>query len=79
MMEYYVGAILLLPYDFTPSDMFLCDGSLVERNQASNLFDVIGTTYGSEGNTNFRLPNMLGLEPVPHTRYCIVKNGVFPR
>lgn len=78
-MEYYVGAILLLPYDFTPSDMFLCDGSLVEISKARTLYDVIGTTYGGDDGTNFRLPNMLGLEPVPNTRYCIVKYGFSPR
>lgn len=78
MFEYYTGAILLLSYDFTPSDMFLCDGSLVEISKANALYNVIGTTYGGQGGTHFRLPNMLGLEPVPHTRYCIVKFGVFP-
>lgn len=79
MIDYYVGAILLLPYDFTPSGMFLCDGSLVEISKAGALYDVIGTTYGGDGGLHFRLPNMLGLEPVPHTRYCIVNIGIIPR
>lgn len=78
-MECYVGAILLLPYEFTPMDMFVCNGFLVEISKAQALYDVIGTTYGGDGVTNFRLPNMLGLEPVPNTRYFIVNFGVYPR
>lgn len=44
-----------------PSGWLVCDGSAVSRDAYSDLFAVIGTTYGSgDGSTTFNLPNMGG-------------------
>ena len=42
-----------------PDGWFLCDGSDVSRTVESDLFDVIGTTFGvGDGSTTFGLPDL---------------------
>ena len=61
-----IGSIILHAYNGTVPDHYLvCDGSSVSRNEYSDLFEVIGTTYGSgDGLTTFNLPNLSGRVPV---------------
>lgn len=57
----------VLPYAGTtiPDNWLLCDGSAISRATYSQLFNVIGTTYGSgDGSTTFNLPNFKGKVPV---------------
>lgn len=54
---------LMFPYAGTsaPAGYLLCDGSAVSRATYSDLFDVIGTTYGSgDGSSTFNLPDLRG-------------------
>ena len=47
--------------NFIPPGYMLCDGSAISRTTYSNLFGVIGTTYGiGDGSTTFNLPDMRG-------------------
>lgn len=42
-----------------PTGYLVCDGSQVSRTTYKNLFDAIGTTYGTgDGSTTFNLPNL---------------------
>ena len=42
----------------------LCNGSLVSRTTYSELFSVIGTTFGSgNGSTTFAIPDLVGASP----------------
>lgn len=48
-----------------PGGFLLCDGSTVARSSYSDLFNVIGHTYGADpGNGNFILPDLRGRMPV---------------
>ncbi len=76
-MEEFIGNIKLYPYSFAPMDALLCNGQLLNTNQYSPLFSLIGFTYGGSG-TNFAIPNMLGLEPIPGMNYYIMVNGIYP-
>jgi microcystin-dependent protein len=77
-MDQILGTISLLPYIFAPSDMMECKGQILQIQQNSGLFALIGTTYGGNGTTTFALPNLQGTEPLPGLKYCIVTDGVFP-
>jgi microcystin-dependent protein len=44
----------------------LCNGQLLPIDQFESLFQLIGTTYGGDGETNFALPDLQGRIPV-HT------------
>lgn len=48
-----------------PSGWLMCDGSALSRNAYANLFNAIGTAFGTgDGTTTFNLPDMRGRVPV---------------
>lgn len=47
--------------DSAPPGYLICDGAEISREVYKELFDVIGTTWGSgDGTTTFNLPNLIG-------------------
>ncbi|MET0393648.1 MAG: tail fiber protein [Chitinophagaceae bacterium] len=56
----FVGEIRAFAGPFVPAGWLLCDGSLVSVTDYSDLFAMIGTTYGGNGNTQFALPDLSG-------------------
>jgi len=60
-----VGAIIPFSGSTIPTNYLEADGSAVSRITYSELFGVIGTTYGTgDGSTTFNLPNLKGKVPV---------------
>lgn len=59
-MDQYVGQILLTGFNFAPVDWHFCDGSLLPIDQYSTLFNLIGTTFGGDGQSTFALPDLRG-------------------
>jgi microcystin-dependent protein len=56
-----VGSIIPFAGSTIPTGFLVCDGRAVDRSTYSQLFDVIGTTYGSgDGLSTFNLPNFTG-------------------
>lgn len=43
-----------------PTNWLLCDGSFVQISDYPELFEVLGTTFGGNGTTDFALPNRKG-------------------
>lgn len=59
------GIVSIFAGTTAPDGWLICDGSAVSRTTYSNLFDVIGTSYGNgDGSTTFNLPNLKGRIPV---------------
>ena len=57
----YIGQIIAFPSNIVPNGTFLCDGSEISRTTYSELFNVIGTTYGEgDGSTTFNIPDYRG-------------------
>ena len=46
--------------NFAPRGWALCDGQLLDISSHTALFSILGTTYGGDGRTNFRLPELRG-------------------
>lgn len=47
--------------DSAPPGYLICDGAEISREVYKELFDIIGTTWGSgDGTTTFNLPNLIG-------------------
>lgn len=57
-----VGTILEYPASSNlPSGWMICDGSAISRSEYSQLFNIIGTSFGSgDGSTTFNIPNKKG-------------------
>src|SRR6185437_2968903 len=62
--EPYIGEIRMVGFNFAPSGWAFCDGSLLSISQNSALFNLIGTTYGGDGQNTFALPNLSGRIPI---------------
>ena len=61
----FVGEIRMFAGGFAPQDWAFCDGQLLSIAENEVLFNLIGTTYGGDGQTTFALPDMRGRIPVP--------------
>lgn len=54
------GSIIMYVNLTAPSGWLFCDGSYYNRVTYSNLFNVIGTTYGNTNNNDFKVPDLRG-------------------
>lgn len=59
-LETFIGEVKLFAGDFAPEGYALAHGQLLEISQNSALFSLLGTTYGGDGQDNFRLPDLRG-------------------
>jgi microcystin-dependent protein len=60
----YVGEIRMFAGNFAPVGWSLCQGQLVPISENDTLFNLIGTTYGGDGQSTFALPNLQSRVPV---------------
>lgn len=60
----YIGEIRLFGGTFAPDGWALCDGRTLPIDGNEALFALIGTTYGGDGETNFKLPDMQSRIPI---------------
>jgi microcystin-dependent protein len=49
---------------FAPAGWAMCQGQLMPISQNETLFNLIGTTYGGDGQETFALPNLAGRAPL---------------
>jgi len=60
----FVGQIMMVGFSFNPSGWALCNGQLLPIADNDALFNLIGTTYGGDGQTTFGLPDLRGRVPI---------------
>jgi len=60
----FVGEIRMFAGNFEPAGWKFCRGQLLAIAEYDVLFQLIGTTYGGDGSTNFALPDLQGRVPV---------------
>lgn len=64
MSDPFVGEMRLFGFPRIPSGWLPCIGQTVAISQYNALFAVIGTTYGGDGVSNFKLPDLRGRVPI---------------
>lgn len=64
MAQPYVGEIRMFGGNFNPAGWEFCNGQLVPISENETLFNLIGTTYGGDGESTFALPNLQGRVPI---------------
>lgn len=64
MAQPYVGEIRMFAGNFAPAGWMLCEGQLVPISEYETLFNLIGTTYGGDGQSTFALPDLRGRIPI---------------
>ena len=60
----YIGEIRMFGGNFAPVGWLFCQGQLLPISQYDVLFNLIGTTYGGDGQETFALPNLASRFPV---------------
>src|SRR5712692_4014169 len=64
MSQPYVGEIRMFAGNFAPAGWMFCEGQLLPISECDTLFNLIGTTYGGDGQSNFALPDLRGRVPL---------------
>ena len=64
MSNPYIGEIRMFAGNFAPRDWMFCNGQLLSIAEYETLFQLIGTTYGGDGQSTFALPDLQGRLPL---------------
>jgi microcystin-dependent protein len=64
MAQPYVGEIRMFAGNFAPAGWMFCEGQLLPISENETLFQLIGTTYGGDGQSTFALPDLRGRIPL---------------
>jgi microcystin-dependent protein len=64
MSQPYVGEIRMFAGNFAPAGWMFCEGQLLPISENETLFQLIGTTYGGDGQATFALPDLRGRLPI---------------
>lgn len=64
MAQPYVGEIRIFAGNFAPAGWMFCEGQLLPISENETLFQLIGTTYGGDGESTFALPGLRGRLPI---------------
>jgi len=63
-MTAYYGEIRMFAGTFAPAGWMLCEGQLLPISENDVLFNLLGTTYGGDGQSTFALPDLRGRIPI---------------
>lgn len=64
MAQPYVGEVRMFAGNFAPAGWMFCEGQLLPISENEVLFQLIGTTYGGDGQSTFALPDLRGRIPI---------------
>src|SRR5438552_3912216 len=64
MASPYIGEIRMFAGNFAPAGWAFCDGQPIPISENDTLFNLIGTTYGGDGQETFNLPNLQSRVPI---------------
>jgi microcystin-dependent protein len=64
MAQPFVGEIRMFAGNFAPAGWAFCEGQLLPISENETLFQLIGTTYGGDGESTFALPDLRGRIPI---------------
>lgn len=64
MAQPFVGEIRMFGGNFAPAGWMFCEGQLLPISENETLFNLIGTTFGGDGQETFALPDLRGRLPL---------------
>ena len=63
-MQPYVGEIRMFAGSFAPLGWLFCEGQQLPISENEVLFQLLGTTYGGDGESTFNVPNLASRVPI---------------
>ena len=77
MAQPYVGEVRMFGGNFAPAGWMFCEGQLLPISENETLFQLIGTTYGGDGESTFALPTCAVVSrSIKATGFCWQKQVV---
>lgn len=64
MAQPYIGEIRMFAGNFAPAGWMFCEGQELPISENDTLFQLLGTTYGGDGEETFKLPDLRGRLPL---------------
>lgn len=64
MAQPYVGEVRLFAGNFAPAGWAFCNGALLPISEYETLFNLIGTTYGGDGQETYAVPDLQSRVPM---------------
>lgn len=64
MAQPYVGEIRMFAGNFAPIGWMYCEGQILPISEYETLFNLIGSSYGGDGQSTFALPDLRGRIPM---------------
>lgn len=64
MSQPYIGEIRMFAGNFAPVGWAFCNGAVMPIVENEALFQLIGTTYGGDGQTTYQLPDLQSRVPI---------------
>ena len=64
MAQPYIGEIHMFAGNFAPVGYMFCQGQTLNISDYETLYTLIGTTYGGDGQTTFKLPDLQSRVPI---------------
>jgi len=64
MSQPFIGEIRMFGGNFAPAGWAFCNGQVIAISENDTLFNLIGTTYGGDGQETFALPNLQSRVPI---------------
>jgi microcystin-dependent protein len=75
----FISEVRMFGFNSAPLGWASCDGQLLPIGEHLALFDLLGTTFGGDGQHNLALPDLRGMvAPFKPLTFCIALSGVFP-
>jgi len=77
----YIGEIRMFAGNFAPAGWAFCQGQLIPISENEALFNLIGTTYGGDGQSTFAYPDLRSRVPIHQgtgstgTPYTLAETG----
>src|SRR5712671_567290 len=76
MSSPFLGEIRMFAGNFAPAGWMFCEGQLLSIADYDTLFNLIGTTYGGDGQSTFALPDLRGRLPIHQgANFTLAQNG----
>ncbi len=64
MTDPFIGEVKMVAFNFPPENWAFCNGQEIQINQNPSLYSILGTFYGGNGTTHFKLPDLRGRTPL---------------
>jgi microcystin-dependent protein len=64
MGQPFVGQVIAVGFNYAPPGWLPCNGQLLPIGEYQALYNLIGTTYGGDGQQTFAVPNLQGRSPL---------------